>query len=668
MPNDKQNKKRIELLREKIAKYRKDYHLYDKDDVSQEVLDSLKRELLVLENKSKSFDTKSPTNTVSGGVLPGFKKIKHSVRQWSFGDAFTEEDIVDFDTRIRKSLKKDNDIEYCAELKIDGFKIILTYKDGILLSGATRGDGKVGEDVTENIKTIKSIPHKLNSPIDLVVEGEIWIGEKEFNKINKERNKNSEKLFANPRNLASGTVRQLDPNLVAERDLDAFFYDIPSISINTPNTQIEELKLIKELGLKVNPHARVVVGVEGIMNFWKEAISFKKIEDYWIDGVVLKVNDLVSQEELGYTGKSPRFAIAFKFPAEEASALIEDIVFQVGRTGVVTPVAKLSPTILAGSVVKRATLHNEDEIKRLDIRIGDTVVIRKAGDIIPEVVEVLKDFRNSDTKNFSFPKNCPVCKSVLSKESTLTGNSVAIYCKNIDCPAKLREEVKYFVSKNALNIVGLGSEIIEKFFDENLIKDRADIFTLKKEDISEMEGFGEKSAEKIIDAIKNAKKVSLARFISSLGIKHIGEETSIILAKQFKTLDNLLNAKFEDLENLDGIGSVSAKSTISWFENSKNQSLIKKLRDVLQIEHHIDIISGTVFLGKTCVLTGVLESLSRDVAKYNILSQGGRVSSTVSSKTDFLILGENPGSKFDDAKKYNVKILTEAEFLKMIGK
>ncbi len=666
MKDKRKIQERIEVLKEKVAKYREEYHLYDRDVVSPEILDSLKRELSELEESLHIKDGKSPTQNVSGGVLPGFKKVNHKIRQWSFQDAFTEEDIAAWVDRIKKEIGKD--IEYTGELKIDGFKIILTYKNGELITAATRGDGKIGEDVTENIKTIKEIPHKLKRPVDLIVEGEVYMGESELERINKERSLKGEKLFANPRNVASGTIRQLDVSLVKARKLGAFFYDIGNYSEESPKTQIDEIKLIESLGLPVNKHAEILKNSEEIISFWKKAVNYKKTEDYWIDGVVIKVNSVAYQEELGYTGKSPRFGIAFKFPAEEASSFVEDIVIQVGRTGVLTPVAHLSPTVLAGTVVKRATLHNQDEIKRLGIKIGDTVVVRKAGDIIPEVVSVLTDFRTGKEKNFIFPKKCPVCGQGVSSESIITGNSVAIYCTNKECPAKLREGVKHFVSKHAFNIIGLGDEIIERLFDEGLVKDSADIFNLKQDDLLELDRFGEKSVRNLLKSISDSTSIGLSRFIYSLGIKHVGTETALIIAKDVISIKIFLNITYERLEALDGVGAAIAKNVIDWLSSKKNKDLIDRLLKKIKIEDHDNSLAGTVFLGKSVVLTGSLQGFSRDEAKEIILSQGGRVSGSVSKKTDYVLVGADPGSKYDDAIRLGVPILEEKDFLKMIGK
>ena len=664
--NSKKLNNRIKILQEKIELYRNEYHLHDNDVVKPEVLDSLKRELVILETQiQKENLNKSPSNTISGGVLPGFKKIKHQVRQWSFNDAFTKEDIQNWYDRIKREINSDFDIT--AELKIDGFKIIITYVDGILKTAATRGDGQYGEDVTQNIKTIKEIPHILKQKKSLTIEGEVWMGEKELNRLNKIRKEKGEKLFANPRNVASGTIRQLDSNLVNERELHAFFYDISLSQDPLPNTQIEELTLIKDLGLTVNPYHKIVKNVDEIMEFWSWANKHKKDQDYWIDGIVLKVNNRSYQEELGYTGKSPRFGIAFKFPAEESSALIEDIIVQVGRTGVLTPVAVLSPTLLAGSVVSRATLHNQDEIERLDVRIGDTVVLRKAGDIIPEVVEVLKDFRNKNAKKYIFPKKCPECKQDVSVNNTLTGKSVAIYCKNNNCPAIISLTLRHFVSKQALNIVGMGDEIIERFYKEGLIKDISDIFNLQKEDLLKLERFGEKSVDNLLQSINNSKKVTLSRFIYGLGISSIGIENATLIARTVKTIDNFMNTSYQELESLDGIGPVGAQNVIDYLNNKKNISTLKKVIDILDIEDHKDITLGTVFKGKICVITGTLESLSRDEVKAKILSQGGRVANSVTKKTDYLIYGENSGSKLIEAEKIGTTKLTEKQFLKMVG-
>lgn len=667
MQTEKQKKERIKILRERIAEYRTAYHLRDEDKISPEALDSLKRELAELEGQVGESRRGSPTQTVAGGVLPGFKKVTHTVRQWSFNDAFTPEDLIKWDERIKKDL--DREPNYVAELKIDGFKIILTYKNGELVTAATRGDGKVGEDVTANIRTIKDIPQTLKQKIDIVAEGEVWMSTHELARINKEREKNGEKLFANPRNVAAGTIRQLDSKLVAERELSAFMYDLPFVE-EAPSSQWDELALLKKLGFNVNPHAKLCDNIHEVINFWQKWIDKRNDQEYWVDGIVVKVNDVDAQEFLGYTGKAPRFGIAFKFPAEEATAVVEDIFVQVGRTGAITPVAKLSNTIIQGTNVSRATLHNKDEIDRLDVRIGDTVIIRKAGDIIPEIVEVLKDFRTNKEHKFIFPKVCPICNGALErKESgTKSGESVAFYCINKKCPSKMREGVKHFVSKHALNIVGLGEEIIEQLFDEGLIKHPSDLFNLKMEDLLPLERFAEKKAENIVTAIQKAKKIDLAKFIYGLGIPHVGVETANLLAEIFGTVDKVFGAIYFDLENINGIGPKIAESIINWKNDMTNSQELEKLIQILDISKYKKVKSSDIFAGKTFVLTGTLETMSRDEAKDLIEKNGGKVSSSVSSKTSFVLAGESAGSKYDEAVKLGITILSESEFLKTISK
>jgi DNA ligase (NAD+) len=658
--------KHLEVLRARVKEYREAYHLYDTDIVSSEVLDSLKRELAMLERELGIDAKDSPTNTVSGGILPGFSKIEHKVKQWSFNDAFTEDDIQAFIDRVEKEVGV---CEYMSELKIDGFKIILTYKDGILISAATRGDGSVGEDVTVNIKTIADIPQVLTQKVDIVAEGEIWMGVKELNRINKIRKDKGEKLYANPRNVASGSIRQLDTNLVKERQLNSFMYDLTILGgIENPKTQEEEILLLKSLGFNINPHFKVTKNIKEIIKHWQDWQNKKSKEDYWIDGIVLKVNSIEKQKELGYTGKAPRFGIAFKFPAEEAAAQIENITIQIGRTGVLTPVAELTPTVLAGTTVMRATLHNQDEIQRLGVMLGDTVVLRKAGDIIPEVVSVLTDFRDGTQKKYIFPKKCPVCKSVVIKKEGIDGeSSVAVFCPNTyGCGAQIKERIKHFVSRSAMNITGLGDELIERFYEMNLVKTPADIYKIKKDDLVNEERFGEKSVENLLESIQNSKNPDLAKFVFGLGIPQVGKETALLLAKKYETIDNILSASFESLEDVDGIGPGIAQSITDWRGDKNNKDVLNDLFNFVTVKEYESNLESNIFEGKTFVLTGTLPTLSREEAAEIIVKNGGKTSSSVSKKTSFVLAGDDAGSKLAKAMDLKVPVITEEEFLKMV--
>jgi DNA ligase (NAD+) len=667
--SDMDIKNRIEKLKEAINKYRFEYHVLDNLTISEQALDSLKDELFKLEEKYPQFITPdSPTQRVAGKPLDKFSKIEHKIPQWSFNDAFNEDDIKDFDTRVKRFLEK-LDIkekpEYICEIKIDGLKVVLEYKKGLLFSGATRGDGLVGEDVTLNVKTIESIPLRLNEEIDCIVEGEVWLPKKEFERINKERVKNGEDVFANPRNMAAGTIRQLDPTITASRKLNSFIYDIGNISTFVPNTQEEELNLLKKLGFKVNSHFKKCLSIEEVIEFWKNWDKKKEKQDYQIDGVVVKVNQKILQDSLGFTGKAPRFAIAFKFPAEQVTTIVEDIVFQVGRTGVITPVAHLKPVFLAGSKVSRATLHNQDEIERLDVRIGDTVILQKAGDVIPDIVSVLKELRTGKEKKFVWPEKIALCGGDGSIER-IEGQS-AWRCKDKNSYEQQKRKFYYFVGKSAFNIEKVGPKIIDVFLKENLVSEYADIFTLKKGDLIDLPRFGEKSVDNILESINQRREISLARFLISLSILNVGEETAYDLVNHFPSLDLIMKGSEEDFSKINGIGPVVAKSLSEFFKDKNNQRIIRNLLKEVKIVENTKIkTESKKLIGKTFVLTGTLKTMDRDEAKLKIRELGGEVSSSVSKETDFVVAGESAGSKYDKAVELGIKVLNEDEFLDMI--
>lgn len=668
-------KKRIAKLREVINRHRYLYHVLNKEEISGEALDSLKHELYSLEREFPDLVTAdSPTQRVAGSPLPEFKKIRHKVRQWSFNDVFSEEEIKDFDERIKKDLSKKlnykGGVEYAVELKIDGFKIILTYEKGLLKNAATRGDGEVGEDVTQNVKTIESIPLRINKEINIVAEGEIWMGRKEFEALNALQKKRGEQLFANPRNVAAGSIRQLDPKIAASRKLDSFIYDVAESSVSVPKTQDSELEFLKGLGFKVNQNFVLCRDINEVIKFWKDWNKKRDKTPYWIDGIVVKVNERRFQEAIGYTGKAPRYAIAFKFSPEEVTTIVEDITVQVGRTGALTPVAHLKPVSVAGTTVSRATLHNEDEIKRLGVKIGDTVIIRKAGDIIPEIVEVVSGLRTGKEKEFKMPWKCPVCGSPVKKEILGEGEkkSAALYCANKNCFAQELERLIHFVGRKGMNIDGLGEKILEQLMNEGLISDAADIFELKKGDLTPLERFAEKSADNLIEAIEKSKKVPLGKFLFALGIRHVGEETAELVANRFAGTDKILKASKEDFEKVGGIGKVVAASLDEWFADSRNKKLLSRLLGYIRVIPPEKSAGRNLKLdGKTFVLTGELDSMSREEAKRRIKSLGGKISGSVSAKTDFVVTGKNPGSKFDKAKELGVKTIDENRFLKMLG-
>jgi len=663
---------RIKKLRETIAYHRYQYHVLDKQEMSDEALDSLKKELFSLEEKYPDLVTPdSPTQRVGGKALSKLPKVNHTVRQWSFNDIFDEKELRLYDERMRKELTKEFgriiNPSYTCELKIDGFKIVLTYKKGILHNAATRGDGSVGEDVTQNVKTIESIPLRLNEAIDCVVEGEIWMSKKVFSLLNKEQKKNGQPMFANPRNVAAGSIRQLDPAIAASRKLNSFTYDLAQSGGLLPDSQKKELEFLRSLGFKVNTHFIEVHSVEEILKYWQQWQTKKDKEEYWIDGIVIKVNERVYQESLGYTGKAPRFAIAFKFPAEEVTTVVEDIVVQVGRTGALTPVAHLHPVSVAGSTVSRATLHNQDEVREKDIRIGDTVILRKAGDVIPEIVRVLSEMRPSGTQIFSMPNKCPTCGGKVARETIGTKDkSAAFFCSNRDCGAQNLERISHFVSKKAMNIDGFGEKIVEKLIDNGLIGDIADIYELKEGDVLSLPGFKERSVKNLFEAIQKSKSVPLFRFLFALGIRHAGEETARLVAETFHSFSKISQASKEKLENIEGIGPVVAESIHNYFNDSKTKMLLKRLLPHIRFVNKVKSNISQKFTRKTFVLTGTLSSLSREEAKELIISRGGRISSSISKSTDFIVSGKDPGSKYGKAKELGVKIINEDEFKKLL--
>lgn len=663
----KEAEERLLQLKKTIEHHRYLYHVLDKQEISDEALDSLKRELVTLEMRYPELITPdSPSQRVAGEPLPEFVKIEHEVPQWSFNDAFTEEDIEDFDVRVKRFLQEKYPgiiPDYICELKIDGLKVVLTYKKGLLVTAATRGNGKVGEDVTMNVRTIESVPLRLTDEVDIIVEGEVWLSKKELVRINKEREKKGEPLFANPRNVAAGSIRQLDPKVVASRKLDVFVYDIAKYAKKMPATQKEELEELKRLGFKVNPHFEKCRSTADIISFWKKWQKASKKEDYWIDGAVIKVDERKYQEELGYTGKAPRFGIAFKFPAEQVTTVVEDIVLQIGRTGVLTPVAYLTPVSVAGSTVSRATLHNEDEIKRLDVRVGDTVVLQKAGDVIPDIVKVVTEMRTGKEKPYEFPKNVPACGGDGSIER-MEGEA-AWRCVNKNSFAQQKRKFYHFVSKHAFDVEHMGPKNIDLFLEHGLIVNFDDIFSLKKGDLLTLPRFAEKSAENIIEAIQARKEIFLPRFITALSIPNVGEETAEDLAEKFGTLENIENATKEELENISGIGGVVAESVYQWFREKENKDLVRRLLK------HVTILrlhkkKATPFSGQSFVLTGSLSSMSRDEAKQKIKDLGGDVVGSVSKNTSYLVAGEDPGSKYEKAQEFGVEVLDEDEFLRLI--
>ena len=770
---DKQSaKNRIEKLAAEINRLRYAYHVLDAPEVTDEVYSSLMDELRHLEEQfPELLAPDSPTQRIGGQPLEKFNKVTHAVRQWSFSDIFGLDGLIAWDSKVKRLIEKidvteldlnlksqisnnkQNSIpntrdkiknstpEYVCEIKIDGLKIILTYVDGLFVSGATRGDGLVGEDVTENLKTIQSLPLKLNYPVSGVFVGECFLGKAELARINKDRKKRSEAPFANSRNAAAGSIRQLDPKIAASRKLDGFIYDIDQLEISNskspvstqadaspasselqrgessrgrqilnkedelkyPETQMEELEMLKKLGFKVNPEARLCKSIEEVEAFYQSWIDKKDKQDYGIDGVVLKINAIAVQKALGYTGKSPRWGVAYKFPAEKVTTVVEDISVQVGRTGALTPLAHLRPVSVAGSTVSRATLHNEDEIKRLDIRLGDTVVIHKAGDIIPEIVEVLVGLRTGAEKKFHMPKVCPICggevrREIIAKNKKGTAGadqeSAATYCVNPNCFAVEKEKLSHFVSKKGFNIDGMGERIVEHLLSENLISNMAEIFELKAGDLEPLERFAEKSVFNLLDAIEKSKAITVEKFLFALGIRHVGEETAVLIARAICTEFPISNFQFPNksqnsklkIKNLGdvieyfpeitvadwlqikGIGEKSAQSLVSWFAVEENVEQLRKMElsgvKVVFPQHAEN--KELKLVNMTFVLTGELPGFTRDEAKDIIRKQGGQVSSSVSKKTSYVLAGENPGSKYDKAVALGVAIIDAEQFREML--
>jgi DNA ligase (NAD+) len=666
-------KTRIERLKEKIKELNYQYFVLDKSEVSEAVRDSLKAELKKLEEENPEFITPdSPTQRVGSVLSEKFGKVKHMTPKKSLTDAFSEADVRDWFDRAAKMIPPEK-IHFVCELKIDGLNITVIYENGKFVRALTRGDGEEGEDVTHTVRTIESIPLELNEPIDLEVSGEVYISKADFQKINDEQLRRGEEVFANPRNAAAGSVRQLDPAVTAARGLSAFFYELGRNNMERPpKTQHEVLERFQELGLMVNKEYRLLGNIDDVLDFLKQAHQKRENLPFEIDGVVIKIDDKAQQTSLGFTAKAPRYAIAYKFPAEQSTTKVLDIHVQVGRTGALTPVAVLQPVRVAGSTISRATLHNEDELARKDIRIGDTVIIQKAGDVIPEVVEALKDLRTGHEHIFHFPKKCPVCGSkVVRKE----GES-AHRCTNPDCFAQDRERFIHFVA--AFNIEGLGEKIVDQLLENQIVDDPADIFPLTKDDFLSLPLFKDKRAENVLEAIEKSKLVPMEKLLLALGIRYVGEETAIELAhfieserrhEQFTIAELVqIGSSFtaEKLREIEGFGEKVAREVADWFAQEKNRAFLEKL-DRVGVKVAAEIKGEQKFAGKSFVVTGTLSGMSRDEAKEKIRMLGGKVQGAVSAKTDYVVYGENPGSKYDKAKKLGVAVIDEAEFKKMIG-
>jgi DNA ligase (NAD+) len=658
-------KKRIEKLKKVIAHHRYLYHVENRQEISDAALDSLKHELYKLEQQYPEFITPdSPTQRIAGRPLEEFKKVEHKVPMLSIEDVFSEKELQDWEDYLKR-LAPGQIIDYFCEYKIDGFAITLIYKNGIFTTGATRGNGRVGEDVTQNLKTIESIPLRLRSDLrgspDLIeVRGEVYMEKKDFDRLNKELGGK----YANPRNLAAGSIRQLDPKLAASRPLKFLAYDL--VTDLGQKKHSEEHQILKDLGFKTDK-GKECKNISEIIDFWRKTCKKREQLPFQIDGVVISVNNNSLFQRLGVVGKSPRGTRAFKFSPKQATTKVLDIKVQVGRTGAVTPIAHLKPVQVGGVTISRATLHNKDEIERLGVKIGDTVIVERAGDVIPAVSKVLKELRTGKEKKFKFPETCPKCGKDLVKPE-----GEAIWrCKNPNCPARKREFLHHFVSKKAFDIEGLGPKIIDQLVDENLLSEAPDLFELKEGDLIPLERFAEKSAKNIVSAIGNSKKIPLSRFIYSLGIRHVGEETAIDLAQYFGNIQKLKEASPEELETIPDIGKKVSESIYKWFQSRQNQKLVEDLLEAgVKIEsekftpHRTG--SGAGLKGKTFVLTGTLESMTRSEAEKKIRMLGGHPSNSISKETDYLVVGKEPGSKLEKAKKLGVKILDEKSFLKLL--
>ncbi len=661
--NTSQAKQRIATLRSEIDHHRFMYHVHDTTTLPEGALDSLKKELQDLEERYPDLITSdSPTQRVGGSPQQGFKKVTHQKPMLSMTDAFDRDDMDAWLTRIKKLT--DKPIDFFVEAKMDGLAISLEYIDGVLVRAATRGDGRVGEDVTHNIKTISAVPLKLRGkklPQRVEVRGEVYMTKQAFERLNQRQIARDEKVFANPRNVSAGTIRQLDPRLTAERELAFMAYDLATDLGQT--THEETHSLLRDLGFRAGDHTKVCRSLNDVFSFYKTVAKKREQLPYWIDGLVVVVNANEVFDALGVVGKAPRGLIALKFSAEQVTTTVEDIIVQVGRTGALTPVAVLLPVQVAGTTVSRASLHNSDEIKRLDVRIGDTVVVQKAGDIIPDIVQVLTRLRTGAEKKFRMPKHCPICGAPVTRADGEANQ----YCSNQHCAAIQRESLYHFVSKAAFNIDGLGPRSIDQLLDHGLITDAADLFVLTPEDLEPLEGFAQKSAQKTIAAIKQSRTISFDRYIYALGIRHVGEQTARALAAVFDSLQQLQAASYEVLQSIDDIGEVVARSIIEYFADDAHQKVLQKLSANGVVAIASKQSSGSSLAGSTFVVTGTLPDYTRDQVKQMILAAGGSVASSVSKKTSYLLAGEHPGSKYTKAQALGVTILDQAGFEQLLG-
>ena len=657
-------KERIEQLRDQIRKHDYHYYVLDSPLITDREYDELLAELKSLEAEYPELVTPdSPTQRVGGEPLPGFTTVRHRVPLLSLDNTFSREELVEFNRRIQARLFPE-EISYVCELKIDGVSIALIYEDGLLTSAATRGDGVVGENVTQNVRTIRTLPLRLRDPVPrLEVRGEIYIAKQDFVRLNREREERGEKTFANPRNSAAGSLRQLDPRVTASRPLKAFIYDLLYLEGPEICDQAEVLDFLRSQGFPVNPHWRLVSGIDEIWDYCQEWRERRHELDYETDGVVVKLNPLKTRETMGFTAKSPRWATAFKFPAEEKETRILEIELNVGRTGVITPTAVMTPVLIGGSVVSRASLHNFDLMRERDIRVGDWVIIHKAGDIIPEVIRPLVEKRTGKEEPFPVPDTCPVCAATVVRFE----GEVAYRCDNINCPARLKESLIFFASRGAMDIEGMGPAVVDQLVDRNLVQNVADLYSLSLEDLLTLDKTGKKKATNLLEAIEASKSRPLSRLLHALGIRFVGGKTARIVAERFRDIDVIAALSEQSLMQVPEIGAKIAASLVSFFEEPENLETIEKLK-AAGVNTKEVVVTGAEgpLSNKTLVLTGSLESLTRNEATELIERHGGRVSSSVSRKTDYVVAGTDPGSKLDKARQLGIPILTESEFLELI--
>lgn len=672
--NKKDAEKRIAKLRKEIDYHRYHYHVLDKQEISDAALDSLKHELFLLEQEYPELITPdSPTQRVAGKALDKFKKVQHRHRMLSLQDVFSVEELQEWEDRIKKIIPKQT-FEYFVELKIDGLAISLWYENGLLQYGATRGDGFWGEDVTYNLKTIGSIPLCIPFKEPIEIRGEVYMTKDVFEKVNQEREKSGESLYANPRNLAAGSIRQLDPMVAAQRKLSFYAYDAREQFFDTHSNLHKKLK---EFGFKLDNHSKICKSIKEVFNFCSSWVDKRNNMPYQVDGVVVAVNNQQLHEQLGVVGKAPRWAVAYKFPAEQATTIIEDIQVQVGRTGAITPVAHLQPVTVAGSVVSRATLHNYDEVKRLDVRVGDTVVIEKAGDIIPDIIKVLPHLRSKDAKPWHMPKQCPLCNSPITQKE----GEVAYYCTNKSCFGLQREQLAHFISKKAFNIEGVGPRSIEQLIESGLVNNVIDLFELQKGDLLELEGFAEKSVDNLLTEIERRKNIKAHKFLYALGIRYVGQETAQLLTNFLYTQQSTIHTPLDilaimthintyELQAVDGIGQKVSQSIVDYFGNESTQQIFSKMTE---LGIHFEMLQGISqnlredFEGKKFIMTGTFSDMTRDEVYELIKYYGGEITQSVTKKTNYVLVGDKPGSKVEQAKKLGIALLSEKDFKKMIA-